>query len=262
MKWPKILAMVRHGESVYQDVVKRRNSDPLWHEFMQEFNKNHRTKQTRELAAAVMKKYPLPYSDYETPLIEYGIKQARMAGALLKTKIPLPDIVLVSPYLRCRQTFDGLAEAWPELKTVRRDFDRRLAERNIGLGILYNNWRVFQTFHPKQKDFYEKLGKTAYFFYKYPQGQSIIQMQDQDHSLLATLISEYADKCVLQVTHHLRILSIRATLERLTPEEFIALDHEDPPKNCSITIYEGEPELGAKGRLVRKEYNVVAEEKK
>lgn len=261
MKWPKILALVRHGKSAYNALAERKNSDPLWHEFVQEFNKDHRAERTRKLAAEVCTRYPLPYSDYETPLIEYGIKQARMAGALLQTKIPLPDVVLVSPYLRCRQTFGGLAETWPELKRVRRDFDRRLAERNIGLGILYNNWRVFQTFHPEQKDFYEKLGETAYFFYKYPQGQSIVQMQDQDQSLLATLTREYAGKCVLLVTHHLRILSIRATLERLTPEEFIALDHEDPPKNCSITIYEGAQELGAKGKLVQKEYNVVAEHK-
>lgn len=262
MKWPKILGMARHGESVYQDLVKRRNSDPLWHEFVQEFNKNHRAERTRELATIIMEKYPLPYSDYETPLTGYGMEQARMAGALLKTKISLPDIILISPYIRCRQTFDGFAEAWPALKTARRDFDGRLEERDIGIGIMYNNWRLFQTFYPEQKDFYDRLGSTAYFFYQHPQGQSPRHMQTDDRSLLATLIREYAGKCVLLITSHVRILTLRATIERMTPEEFVALDHEDPPKNCSLTIYEGEPELGAKGRLVQREYNVVAEEKR
>lgn len=254
--------MARHGESVYQDVVKRRNRDPLWKEFITEFNKDHRMQRTRELAAAIMEKYPLPYSDYETPLTEFGKEQARSAGLLLQTKIPLPDIVLVSPYLRYRQTLDGLTETWPELKTVRRDFDERLEERDIGIGIMYNNWRLFQTFHPEQKDFYDRLGPTAYFFYAHPQGQSPRRMQTDDRSLLTTLIREYAGKCVLLVTHHVRILTLRATIERMTPEEFVALDREDPPQNCSLTIYEGEPELGAKGKLVRKEYNVVAENNK
>lgn len=262
MKWPKILAMVRHGKSAFNELTEQRNSDPLWKEFVTEFSKDHRAQRTRKLARAIMEKYPLPYSDYETPLTEFGKQQAHSAGLLLQTKISLPDIMLVSPYLRCRQTFDGMADAWPELKTVRRDFDRRLAERNIGIGILYNNWRLFQVFHPEQKDFYDRLGKTAYFFYQHPQGQSVPQMQDQDQLLFATLIREYAGKSVLLLTHHVRILSIRATLERMTPEEFVALDREDPPQNCSLTVYRGEPILGKKGRLVRKEYNVVAEETK
>lgn len=260
MKWPKMLALVRHGKSAFNELTERRNGDPLWKEFVTEFNKDHRAKRTRELAAVIMEKYPLPYSDYETPLTEFGKKQARSAGILLQTKISPPDIILISPYLRCRQTFGGIADAWPELKTVRRDFDGRLEERDIGIGIMYNNWRLFQTFHPEQKDFYDRLGPTAYFFYAHPQGQSPRRMQTDDRSLLTTLIREYAGKCVLLVTHHVRILTLCATIERMTPEEFVALDHEDPPKNCSITIYEGEPELGRKGKLVRKEYNVVAED--
>jgi broad specificity phosphatase PhoE len=70
-----------------------------------------------------------------------------------------------------------------------------------------------------------------------------------------TLIREYAGKRVLAVTHHLTILAIRAQLERLGPEEFIALDRNEKPINCGVTIYRGDPNQGEDGRLILAQYN-------
>jgi broad specificity phosphatase PhoE len=73
--------------------------------------------------------------------------------------------------------------------------------------------------------------------------------------MIGTLIREYAGKNMLMVTHHLTILSIRANLERLTPDEFIRLDQEEKPVNCGVTVYTGNSTVGKDGKLILDRYN-------
>ncbi len=67
---------------------------------------------------------------------------------------------------------------------------------------------------------------------------------------------------VLVVTHHVTILAVRATLERLSPEEFIKLDEHEKPLNCGVTIYRGIPDKGKDGQLELMDYNVCLYDKK
>ena len=53
-------------------------------------------------------------------------------------------------------------------------------------------------------------------------------------------------------------MGFRAAQERLTEEEFLELDRVDHPKNCSITIYRGDPSRGENGKLVLECYNKIA----
>jgi len=46
--------------------------------------------------------------------------------------------------------------------------------------------------------------------------------------------------------------------ERLTEEQFLEIDHANPPKNCSITIYRVDPKKGRDGKLVLERYNETA----
>ncbi len=51
--------------------------------------------------------------DRDRPLDERGRSDARLIGAYLKRKSLLPDLALVSPSARTRETFAFLSEDWP-----------------------------------------------------------------------------------------------------------------------------------------------------
>lgn len=259
MKWPAVLLLVRHGESWFNEMQKRRRAHPFWQEFIKEFDKDYTSPRTRELAEEILRLFPQKYPDYETPLTERGKMQAQKTGLWLKEKIEPPHVVIVSPYLRCRETLVEMTGVWPELKNSEYYTDELVAERDIGEAIRYGNWRLFYVFHPEQKEVYDSLGTCNYYFYRYPQGQNIPDMRLQTRIWTGTLTREFSGKRVLVVMHHLRLLAIRANLERMTPEEFLALDNANPPKNCSVTIYRGEPRIGraGQGKLVLEDYNLV-----
>lgn len=209
--------------------------------------------EARKLAEQIKEKYSLGVGDYDTPLTEEGTRQAIVTGTeLCSAGTPLPDVIIYSPYLRTKQTMLGLMEGWEQLSTVTQVEDDRIREQEHGLAILYSDWRVFHTLHPEQRELKQLQGD---YWYQYPQSESVADVRDRVRSMLATLTREYSGQRVLMVTHHLTILSIRATLERLTPEEFIRLDKELKPVNCGITEYTGVARAGKDGKLVLNSYN-------
>jgi broad specificity phosphatase PhoE len=171
----------------------------------------------------------------------------------MKEAVSLPDVVIVSPYIRTRNTFMVMASAWPELERKSSVYyDDRVREQEHGLSLLYNDWRVFETMHPEQRRLRKLLGT---YWYQYPQGESAAQTRERVRSMMNTIIREWAGRHVLLITHHLTILSVRANLERLSSEEFIRLDEEEKPRNCGVTIYRGNPHRGANGKLELECYN-------
>lgn len=255
MKWPASITFVRHGQSTYNVLRAKKDADPLYQVFKGAFKENHRSEEATRLAMRIRANFSLGVSDYGTPLTEEGIRQAERTGARLQYEAPVPDVVLISPYLRTKETFGHMANEWPELKNLPSSsvvYDDRIREQEHGLSLLYNDWRVFQTFHPEQKDSHDLMGD---YWYQYPQGESVSQVRDRIRLFIGMLIREYAERNVLVITHHLTILSARANLERLAPEEFIRLDTHNKPKNCGVTIYRGNPELGNDGKLELEFYN-------
>lgn len=255
MKWPRSLTLIRHGQSEYNDLRKQKEQDPTYIEFKKCFEKWPNAALTRKLAREIKDKYSLGVGDYDTPLTTEGILQSRKTGIKLRKlvpPIPTPDVILYSPYVRARDTLSEIHKAWPSLIGVKSIKEDRIREQEHGLSLIYNDWRVFQAFHPEQKELRELLGP---YWYQYPQGESASQVRDRVRSVLATLIREYSNQHVMMITHHLTILSIRATLERLTPEQFIELDTKEKPVNCGVTHYRGVPKAGKNGKLVLCFYN-------
>lgn len=152
----------------------------------------------------------------------------------------LPDVIFVSPYFRTMETLEWMKKGWPELQNVKVYEEERIREQEHGLSLLYNDWRVFLE---------------GAYWYRYPQGENVPDIRERLRSWLTTLTRDFAGKNILAVTHHLSILGLRANLERLSAEEFIKLDHSEPPANCSVTIYKGHPELGSDGRFLLESYN-------
>ncbi len=252
MKWPIELVIVRHGQSEYNILRDTKAKDPLYQQFVEAYEKDFQSTTTIALAQEVNRKFGLARSDADTALTGFGEFMAFTTGQQLSGMIGLPDAVFVSPYLRTLETLKFMSEAWPALCEAKVVPEDRIREQEHGLQILYNDWRVFNVMHPEQKRFRALQGD---YWYQYPQGESVSQVRDRIRSFLGTLVREYAEKRVMLVTHHLTLLSIRATLERLTPKEFIRINDREKPVNCGVTIYRGNPELGRDGRLELEIYN-------
>ena len=76
--------------------------------------------------------------------------------------------------------------------------------------------------------------------------------------LFDTIIREFHGKKVLGIAHGVSIMGFRTAQERLTEAEFMELEQNNSPKNCSITLYRGDPTQGSDGRLVLERYNEIA----
>jgi broad specificity phosphatase PhoE len=254
MKWPSDLITIRHGQSAYNALRSQKQNDEEYQAFVQSFEKDPRSKKTRRLARSIKARFALGFSDYATPLSEEGQNQARALGPNLNERLPKPDVVFISPYLRTDQTFDGMVEGGfdtGEAKIVRGE--DRIREQEHGLSLLYSDWRVFHALHPKQKELYDLLGP---YWYQYPQGESVSMVRDRVRAFMNMLVREHPGQVVYLISHHLTKLSIRANLERWTPEQFMQVDDEEKPINCGVTHYRGNPEAGGDGKLELQDYNL------
>lgn len=257
MKWPDQLTLVRHDISAFNAMKKRKEADPRHVRMRQLYEKLRPTvAERRELlrhAKYIQARYGLKkVGDWNTPLADATSPLGREVGARLPEFVALPDVIFVSPYIRTLDTLAGLQAGWPELAKVKVVKERRLREQEHGRAILFNDWRAFQVLHPDQRLLREVDGR---YWYRYPQGESVADVQDRMQLFQETLTRDFAGKRVLCVTHHLTILAFRANMERWGAEEFIAVDENDPPINCGVTMYQGHPELGENGRLLLNYYN-------
>lgn len=263
MKWPTSVTFIRHGESEYNVLKKiKKDGDSAFGAFETRFLKEYEvaedetwaSEELKALARAARKELVGTFSkgDYMTPLTSDGVQQARETGARLLENAPLPEMIYVSPYLRTRQTFACMSETCPELRGVKTVFEERIREQEHGLSTIYNDWRIYLTFHPEQAILRKRGGD---YEYRFLNGENKADVRERIRSFLATLIREHAGQHVLLISHHLTLLAFRANLERWDREEFSRVDREETPLNCGVTIYRGDPTQGREGRLVLEGYN-------
>jgi broad specificity phosphatase PhoE len=256
MKWPETLTLVRHDVSAFNDANRRKEADPVFQDFKQAFAQDHTSTRTKSLAAYIRANYALGYGDHNTPLAaipEGKTSRSEIMASALKKLMPLPDVVFVSPYLRTKQTLERMKSGWPQLQDVTTIEEYRIAEQDHGLAQLYGDWRVFETFNPEQHLLYNLLGE---YWYRYPQGESVPDVQERLRSWVTTLTREFHGLVVLAVLHHLSILALRANLERWKDKDFIQVNHAEKPDNASVTIYHGQADHKNSGRLVLNQYNL------
>lgn len=255
MKWPESLTLVRHGESVYNDLTKKKADNPQYQAFTAAFeNRKTHPEKARQLALELIHEgsFALGVGDHNTPLTQTGAQQAEIMAKELSKKITVPDVIFVSPYDRTVQTLENMIQGWPALASVLIVPDDRIREQEHGMALLYSDRRVMQALHPEQEALRELQGP---YWYRHLQGENVPDVRDRLRSWVNTLIREYAETKVLAVTHHLAILALRANLERLSPEQFIKLDENEKPINAGVTIYAGNPSQGKSGKLILDTYN-------
>lgn len=251
MKWPAYLTLIRHDVSAYNQMKCAKQTNEDYQKFVEQFEKDCESPITKALAQEAWDIYALGKGDHNTPLANDGI-QARKVGESLRKELELPDVIFVSPYLRTKETLRMLMEGWPELESVKVVEEERIREQEHGLAILYNDWKIFYSMYPEQKKLFDLEGD---YWYRWPQGENVPDVRMRVRSWFDTLVRDYSDKKVLVVTHHLTILSLRAALERMSAEEFLALNKTEKPINAGVTKYKGDPDQGKDGKLLLEYYN-------
>lgn len=272
MKWPRRITLVRHGNSKFNEMKESQKRDPKYQRFVELFEREMApekfqhwidswpdycvSKELLDMAKHLLRKYRLDFGNRDTPLTELGWQEAQNLGKLLKTKIPLPDVALVSPYLRTRQTLYGIILGWPELVNVRMETEPLVREIDTGISNLFGNWRIMETFFPEQRFLYLKEGE---YDYRYPQGENNPDVERRSRDLSSKLIREFRGKEVLIVSHHMTILSFVSIQARWTPEQFMESNKRNPIKNCSYTIFECDAKAGkdGQGKLALKAFNQI-----
>jgi broad specificity phosphatase PhoE len=223
-KWPSRIVILRHAESegnARRAYLEQRGSTEI------------------ELG--------LGKRDADFELTERGREQARATGRGLN-ELGAFDVAYVSPYVRTRQT----AEMVSEKLSMRppQVIEERIREKEFGVleSLTYHGRGVR---FPEEVERRQKVGK---YYYRPPGGESYPDVNLRVHSLLGTLIREYAGRQVLVVTHAAVVLCFRRLLERFDEAELLEIDKRNDVKNAGVLAYEfGERKPGE--RLAPMMYN-------
>jgi broad specificity phosphatase PhoE len=205
--------------------------------------------------AAGAERIELSHRDVDIPLSPLGENQARALGTWFASGVPddRPDILLVSPYIRARQTLSLFREQGGAASDEPVGIDERLREKEFGIldGLTTSGVASLQ---PDQAEFRRILGK---FYHRPPGGESWCDVIFRMRSLLDTIALHHAGRRVMIVAHQVVVLCLRYVIEQMTEEQILAIDREGDVANCSITEYRFDPNSGNHGGLKLVRYNFV-----
>ncbi len=171
--------------------------------------------------------------DYTILLTKKGRKQAEESGQRLKELVGGESLYFyVSPFWRARETFEGIAKAFPRGQ-FRYSEEPRLREQEWGY------LRCNEDFDKICRE-REEYGS---FYYRIDGGEAGSDVYDRVNDLLGSLYRDFnndnfPENCIL-VTHGLTIRFFIMRFFHLTVEEF---ERMLPPKNCSHVILEQDAE--------------------
>ena len=167
--------------------------------------------------------------DADVALSPVGVEQAQALGAALRPLVMDGTATRVwsSPYLRARQTATyALGEELAAEVLV----DERLRDRELGVLDLLTA-RGVQNRFPLEADRRRWLGK---FYHRPPGGESWVDVAFRLRAFLADLDADPADRAVL-VGHDAVVLLVRYICERLSEQQVLSIQADDPVRNVSIT---------------------------
>jgi probable phosphoglycerate mutase len=173
----------------------------------------------------------IPERDADVPLSDTGREQAEAVGRWLADRpaAERPDVVIVSPYLRARQTAE-LALAGTGIVGI---LDERLRDRELGVLDLLTARGVAARL-PDEASRRQRLGK---FYYRPPGGESWTDVLLRLRALLRELREDHPDGRVLLFAHEATHLLVRYLAERLSEAELMAVAHATTIANCSVSSW-------------------------
>ena len=173
----------------------------------------------------------IPERDADVPLSDTGRDQAEAVGRWF-AELPdaqRPQVAVVSPYLRARQTAE-LALTGIGVPMV---IDERLRDRELGILDLLTS-RGVANLQPDEARRRQRLGK---FYYRPPGGESWADVLLRLRSLLTDLRTERPDGRVLLVGHEAVVLLVRYLVESLTEAQLMDVARSTTIANCSISSW-------------------------
>ena len=184
--------------------------------------------------------------NHRVPLTPLGHKQARDTGAALAARFPGGfDHVYVSPYLRTRETADGLLEGFPVAwrarlgeGRVRRDI--LLREQDFGyadvVGALQETAAHFEEVRHRFDAHKANAGK---FYTRPDNGDSWADVCERTYIFLGKLFEPNRHGAhILVVSHAVTIATFAFHLERLDEDGVIDLYRENRIRNCAVGRFE------------------------
>jgi broad specificity phosphatase PhoE len=167
--------------------------------------------------------------DADVSLSPLGLQQARALGTALRPLVigEPRTIVWSSPYARARET--ATAALGEELAGAIL-LDERLRDRELGVLDLLTTRGVRSRF-PLEAERRRWLGK---FYHRPPGGESWADVVLRLRAFLQDIDAVTAERAVL-VGHDAVVLLVRYICERLTEQEVLGIQADDPVRNGSIT---------------------------
>lgn len=138
----------------------------------------------------------------DVSLTQEGQEQAKKMAALARKH--QPDLIISSPMKRALETAKAAAESCGVEITV----DERLIEQDFG---------CFEGVDRKDPGFLENK---RHFAYRYPGGESMLQLAHRVYSLLDEIKERYSDKTVLLVCHGAVCRVLHSYFADMTNDEF------------------------------------------
>lgn len=173
--------------------------------------------------------------DVDVPLSTLGLEQAAAVGKWMAKQGTRPTVILVSPYVRARQTAEQVIKKMhlkpDEFKLV---VDERLREREFGILDRLTRKGILARY-PEQAALHQRLKK---FYFRPPGGESWTDVILRLRSIQDSLARDYAGEKVLIVCHTVVILCFRYLFERLTEEQILSIDRQSQMSNCGLTTYD------------------------
>jgi probable phosphoglycerate mutase len=172
----------------------------------------------------------IPERDADVPLSDTGREQAAAVGRWL-AGLPTgrPDLVVVSPYLRTRQTAE-LALAGLDIRTV---VDERVRDRELGVLDLLTAHGVRERL-PDEAQRRHRLGK---FYYRPPGGESWADVLLRLRGVLREVREDQPGGRVLLVAHEAVVLLVRCLVEGLDEAALMAVARTTAIGNCAISSW-------------------------
>ena len=226
-KWPSLLAVMRHAESL---ATERR--------------KHLEESRSQEIHLG------LPMRDVDVPLTPEGRENARLTGRRLGDFGPF-DVLYASPYRRTVETAEQvLGELRHRPLLVK---EERLREKEWGVleGLTKQGIRAR---YPDEEARRRHVGK---YYYRPPGGESYADVNLRVHSFIGTLVREHPGQRVLLITHQVVVLAFRKLLERMEEDTVLALDRQDEARPASLLIYELGRRDGRNESLVPTHWNLI-----
>lgn len=230
-RWPARLWIVRHGQSAGNVARDAAHAEGL-------------------------ARIELTHRDVDVPLSDLGREQAEALGHWFSSLevARMPQVMLVSPYVRAIQTAEIFRAAGGCSKDQLICLDERLREKEFGILDGLTTAGIGQL-QPEQAEFRKLLGK---FYHRPPGGESWADVIFRLRALMDTVSLHYGGQRVMILAHQVVVLCLRYIIENLTEAEILAIDRNADVANCAITEYKWEQDEGSDGKLALVKYNFTA----